>query len=143
MSIAAETIGMTEACIYKWLREGRKKDAHPDLVKLVTGIKAARAKGIARRLQRISKAGEKNWQADAWILERTVPEHFSLHKTELAELRKIVAEMEKQARANGSSSGTAEADQGGPEGEPGPDHVAEGTAPLDAASGSADGGVSE
>lgn len=98
MAIAAEAIGVTQHCIYKWLREGKKKNAHPDLVKLVTNLKAARAKGIAKRLSRISKAGQKNWQADAWILERTVPEHFSLHKTELATLRKVVAELEKQAR---------------------------------------------
>lgn len=143
MSIAAETIGMTEACIYKWLREGRKPNAHPDLVKLVTAIKAARAKGIAKRLQRISKAGQKNWQADAWILERTVPEHFSLHKTELAELRKIVAAMEKDARANGSPGQPVAADQGGPEGEAVPEIVHDGSAEVDPASGPADVGVSE
>lgn len=41
-------------------------------------LEKAKSLGIMMRLRRIKAAGEENWQADAWWLERVVRERFSL-----------------------------------------------------------------
>ena len=36
-----------------------------------TKVRAAESAAVALRVQRIGKAGEKDWRADSWYLERT------------------------------------------------------------------------
>lgn len=59
-------------------------EAHPESAhaSFVAALKAARAEGKLKRLQRIEKASEKDqhWTAAAWLLERTDPEQFALRK---------------------------------------------------------------
>jgi len=65
---AATLAGISEATFYEW------KQSHPEfseeLQKAETECKAA-------RIARILKAGEKQWQADAWWLERKFKDEFA------------------------------------------------------------------
>ena len=115
---AAEVAGVSERCLYKWLAAGRKGES-PEAVQLVQDLKKARAKGVAARLARITKAASKGaWQADAWVLERTHPEHFASERRELAELRREVkrlAELVGADREGGdAAAGSSAAHRNGP-----------------------------
>lgn len=53
-------------------------EAHPELVEMFEQIESARAEAVGERVSRISAAGAGGaWQADAWWLERQVPEEFA------------------------------------------------------------------
>ena len=59
---ACDLVGIAEPTFYKWLDEK---------VEFSKRIKAARSNKIKRLLKTIDTAGKKQWQAAAWILERT------------------------------------------------------------------------
>lgn len=59
---ACDLVGITENTFYTWIKE---KD------EFSKRIKEARSRKIKNCLDRIRKAGDRTWQADAWILERT------------------------------------------------------------------------
>lgn len=73
---AAILSGIAESTFYEWAKQPEFSEA---LKKSETRCKAA-------RIQRILKAGEKQWQADAWWLERKFKDEFArLEKTEVTQ----------------------------------------------------------
>ena len=59
---AAAIAGVSEATLHRWLNEDEKFKSE---------VRAAESAAVALRVQRIGKAGEKDWRADSWYLERT------------------------------------------------------------------------
>ncbi len=97
LTLAASLAGVSPRAFFKWLKRGRLGDQHKDGFSpacdaLSAAIKKAQAEDVARRVGRIdTAAGNGSWQADAWHLERTRPEHFGSDRRELRELRKALA----------------------------------------------------
>lgn len=78
-SLAAEANGICEATLYAWINDGikdRKAGIKSEKAAFSEGIKKAERKKIQEHLDAI-KEKPKNWQADAWILERRWHKHFS------------------------------------------------------------------
>ena len=59
---AAAVAGVSEATLHRWVNEDDKFKSE---------VRAAEGAAVALRVQRIGKAGEKDWRADSWYLERT------------------------------------------------------------------------
>jgi len=59
---AAAIAGVSEATLHRWVNEDDKFKSE---------VRAAESAAVALRVQRIGKAGEKDWRADSWFLERT------------------------------------------------------------------------
>ena len=59
---AAAVAGVSEATLHRWVNEDDqfKRD-----------LRAAESAAVALRVQRIGRAGERDWRADSWYLERT------------------------------------------------------------------------
>lgn len=66
---SARLSGINPSTLYVWLKE------KPELIE---DIEKAKEYNIATRLKRITKHARTNWQADAWVLERTRPQEFAL-----------------------------------------------------------------
>ncbi|MFT3927450.1 MAG: hypothetical protein QM778_33260 [Myxococcales bacterium] len=66
--VAAAAAGIPKKTIEAWMHKGREGlDPYSELVE---GIREAKAVHEASLLQRLNKAGAKDWRADAWMLER-------------------------------------------------------------------------
>lgn len=61
--------GISEDTYYTWMNE------KPEFNE---AVKKALAFNVSTRIERISKHGLTNWQADAWYLERMYPQRFAL-----------------------------------------------------------------
>ena len=72
---AAISHGISQSTFYDWYNKGKKakkgkfRDFYDD-------VEEAKSVAITLRARRIYKAGQANWQADAWWLERVDPENF-------------------------------------------------------------------
>ena len=66
---AALEAGISEATLYSW------QDSDAEFAGAVKAAAAARTNAAIRR---IADHGERQWQADAWLLERTSPNDFRL-----------------------------------------------------------------
>ena len=64
---AAAVAGVSEATLHRWVNEDDKFKSE---------VRAAESAAVALRVQRIGKAGEKDWRADSWYLERTQKSTF-------------------------------------------------------------------
>ena len=74
LTVACEAAGITTETLRRW---GRQADAGDEAyIGLMVALKEAEAQAEAKRLSRIDKAGDKSWQALAWILERTKPQKY-------------------------------------------------------------------
>ena len=77
---AAISHGITHTTFYDWYnkgktaRSGKFKQFHDK-------VEEAKSVAITLRARRIYKAGEDNWQADAWWLERVDPDNFGRKDT--------------------------------------------------------------
>lgn len=73
--VAASLAGVSRATFYNWLKKGHehKTGIHHDFL---DSIKEAEDYAEAAGVERIRKAGEKNWTALAWWLERKHPERW-------------------------------------------------------------------
>lgn len=67
--------GISESTFYNWFDKGRKAKSGK-FKQFYDKIQEAKSVAITLRARRIYKAGEDNWQADAWWLERVDPENF-------------------------------------------------------------------
>jgi hypothetical protein len=64
---AAAIAGVSEATLHRWVNEDEKFKSE---------VRAAESAAVALRVRRIGKAGEKDWRADSWYLERTQRAEF-------------------------------------------------------------------
>lgn len=64
---AAQAVNIDESTLYDW------RNADPDFDQ---AVKAAAAARTNEGIRAIADHGERNWQAWAWLLERTQPEDF-------------------------------------------------------------------
>ena len=67
--------GISESTFYNWFDKGRDAKSGK-FRKFYDKIQEAKSVAITLRARRIYKAGEDNWQADAWWLERVDPDNF-------------------------------------------------------------------
>ena len=74
ISVACEAAGIDTVTLRRW--SVRAEEGEEPYVEFVRQLKEAEAKAEALRLSRIDKAGDKSWQALAWILERTKPQKY-------------------------------------------------------------------
>lgn len=74
MTLATKAAGISTEALGQWKRK------YP---KLVEALARARARGAEARLRRIEKASHEDWRASAWLLEKTMPEHFSRNRVEV------------------------------------------------------------
>ena len=58
---AAHVVGVHEATLHRWIA---------DDAAFASEVRAAESAAVALRVRRIGKAGEKDWRADSWYLER-------------------------------------------------------------------------
>ena len=72
---AAISHGITEVTFYNWYNQGKTAKSGAKK-KFYEKVEEAKSVAITLRARRIYKAGESNWQADAWWLERVDPENF-------------------------------------------------------------------
>jgi len=64
---AAAVAGVSEATLHRWVNDDDKFKSE---------VRQAESEAVALRVQRIGKAGEKDWRADSWYLERTQKAQF-------------------------------------------------------------------
>ena len=72
--------GISESTFYNWFDKGRDAKSGK-FKKFYDKIQEAKSVAITLRARRIYKAGENNWQADAWWLERVDPDNFGRKDT--------------------------------------------------------------
>jgi hypothetical protein len=79
--IAFRATGLHPDTIFEWLTKGRAQpDRYPEYVRLAEDIEQAQAEYAEEALaliQAAARSDPKHWTAQAWILERTRPEHFA------------------------------------------------------------------
>lgn len=73
-------VGISTETYYDWMRRGERawkidrEKGYPDFSE---AVKRARAEGRRGHVKNIVSASEKNWQASAWFLERSDPDHWA------------------------------------------------------------------
>lgn len=72
---AAERVGISATSLREWVR--KDEAGVPRYRGVGAALQKARADGETRLLARIVKAGEEDWKAAAWILERRHPESYA------------------------------------------------------------------
>ena len=72
---AAIAHGITEPTFYNWYNKGAEAKKGK-FRQFYDKVQEAKSVAITLRARRIYKAGESNWQADAWWLERVDPDNF-------------------------------------------------------------------
>lgn len=73
---ACAAAGISEATLYSWLRQA-KEMPRSQYAEFAAKLDRALDEGITAKLAVIMKAGQKDWRAMAWLLERQLPEVFS------------------------------------------------------------------
>ena len=75
--VAAQLAGIPRRTFQRWLHDGRQDleqgVEHSSVALLALAVEKARAQVVASKVKRIQQAGERQWQADAWWLERNFP----------------------------------------------------------------------
>ena len=59
------------------------------MARLALAVEKARAECVARKAKRVQEAGEKPWQADAWWLERNLPNLYGRNQRVEVESRSV------------------------------------------------------
>ena len=75
---ASRIAGVSEQTVYHWRKKGEAEPEDSDSLyrKLYDEFERAKALAVAYRVESIRKAGEVNWTASAWWLERVAHEDF-------------------------------------------------------------------
>jgi hypothetical protein len=78
IEVALRAVGVGGRTFRDWMQRGRTSAAPGDELyrELVERVDLARAEGEVRNVATIAAAGRDNWQAAAWILERSAPERW-------------------------------------------------------------------
>jgi transposase len=76
VEVAGQTIGVSRATIYDWLKRGESEEVgpHRDFYDRVQRARAESEAGLVARIA--SVAGKGSWQAAAWLLERQFPDRW-------------------------------------------------------------------
>lgn len=74
--IACEINGISRDTFYTWLKAARNPKGKPIYKKFRQALKEAEGRAEANSVMRIRKAGQKQWQANAWYLERKARERW-------------------------------------------------------------------
>ena len=64
---AAQVVGVHETTLHRWISECEN---------FASEVRAAESAAVALRVRRIGQAGERDWRADSWYLERTQRDSF-------------------------------------------------------------------
>lgn len=92
LDTACHFAGLSTNQVYRWLERGKIEAeriesglksiaAETNFVTFWNDLKKARADAIVRNVSVIQKAGQENWKAAAWWLERTLPETYGKRST--------------------------------------------------------------
>lgn len=118
--------GVSDACLRYWFAwgEGRVSGREPvgpreQYVAFVAEAKKAERAAIKVAVDAIRKAGEKNWCAFAWVLERMHPEQFADNRKLLKELQFALAQSQKLAEEQASELRRLRGDRADNSGNPG------------------------
>ena len=68
--------GISQSTFYDWHNKGKNATRKNKYRDFYEKVEEAKSVAIKLRARRIYKAGQANWQADAWWLERVDPENF-------------------------------------------------------------------
>lgn len=66
-------LGISEAAFYRWLQHPKSRNQ----VELIESLKKAEGEFYAALRSKVIKAGDRDWKAAAWMLERTRPEEYA------------------------------------------------------------------
>ncbi len=75
--VACEGAGVGESTLYQWLELARERPGS-EYAEFAEQLTRARQEGRISRLALIQKAAKLDWRAAAWLLERDMPEEFSM-----------------------------------------------------------------
>ena len=102
---ACAYVGLGVTTFYRWMNEAQSEDATDELREFRAAVEKARASAVVRNVALLQKAAEDSWQAAAWWLERTRPDHYG-RRTNIAgpnggaiEIKTDDAEREERLRA--------------------------------------------
>lgn len=85
---AAKAARIAPSTLFDWLRRGR--DGEEPFSDFSARLKAAEAESEAELVERIREAGKTTWQANAWLLERRIPQRWSARRLEVRAEAKAV-----------------------------------------------------
>ena len=68
---------ISKSTYYRWLKAAEGPDAPQEFRDFRDAVAAARAEAEVRAVAIIQNASPKSWQAAAWFLERSFPEHWA------------------------------------------------------------------
>jgi transposase len=75
--VACALAGISEATLYRWLEQSKKKNSTPELREFRESLERAEAEAEVLKVSRIAQAADNGrWQAAAWWLERKYPERW-------------------------------------------------------------------
>lgn len=100
LETAAAIAGVARSTLYLWLRQGRKAKEGPQ-AEFLAQVKRSLARREADDVRAIRTAGERSWQAVAWLLERRYPHRWGAERFAIATIRREIAEI--KAQLNGQS----------------------------------------
>lgn len=73
---ACQYVGISQECLYRWMREGKAAPEGTLARKIYERILKAEATAVHRNVMVINKAAGRHWQASAWFLERRRPDDW-------------------------------------------------------------------
>jgi hypothetical protein len=100
---AALANGLSEKGLYAWIKEGKhhiENDIQSPKADFVIKLNQLEQERIQGHMESLAK-GKKNWQSQAWILERRWWKDFTTHG-HLRDLNKLLEEMESMKLPDGS-----------------------------------------
>ncbi len=77
LAVAAQAAGISRSTLHRWRARGASEGCGR-FFELDQALHRAEAEAEARLVALIARAGERHWQAAAWILPRRFPETWSL-----------------------------------------------------------------
>jgi hypothetical protein len=115
---AADLVGISRASVYGWVKKGKRarKGLHADFFRQV---KKALAEMATAGVTAIQLAGQTQWTAWAWLLERRYPQLWSSVVSEVREIQRWCKQQDREGARHGpavpSENGTPGANgAGGP-----------------------------
>lgn len=77
LTFSVQRQGITYQTFLNWMKKGKEsKTQSGKFFDFFEAIKKAQEEGKNTLVKAIKKAGSKNWQANAWLLERMYPDEF-------------------------------------------------------------------